>query len=87
MILGFTFWLAQHGDESDPMSNVLDDYVFWAYDSNQVAKQQVVNLIAGICIICPAWNTNGTLTMAHKALRGWTRIKPSRSRLPVPGAS
>ena len=44
----------------------------------------MVNLIAGICIICPAWNTNGTLTMARKALRGWTRIKPSRSHLPVP---
>jgi len=83
-ILGFTYWYDHHGDEQLPMDQLLDDYVFWCYDSRMVSRQQVVNLLSGLNYVVPTWASRGVLEAARKSLAGWAKITPTRSHLPIP---
>ena len=83
-VLGFTFWFHHHGDEYESLELVLDDYVFWCFDSRLVSRQQVVNLVSGLNYLVPTWQTLGVLNAAKKSLAGWKRENPTRSHLPIP---
>ena len=82
-ILGFTYWYEHHGSEHASIDVLLDDYVFWCFDSRLVTRQQVVNLLSGLNYVVPMWKSRGLLEAARKSLQGWAKITPTRSHLPI----
>ena len=83
-IIAFCDWFELHGDESSSLEASMDDYVFWAYDTEEVSRQQVINLIEGVYTLMPTWKSARRFVSAKRALEGWANLKPPSSYLPLP---
>ena len=82
-IFAWDFWYRLFGDFTEPYSQSLADYVFWCFDSGEVSKSQVINLLCGIAALRPSWKLT-ILPLSWKAVKGWSKQVPTTSYLPVP---
>ena len=83
-VLGFTTWMRCVGNPSWALPPAVAEYVYWCFDTGQVAKSQCNNLVAALGILRPHLKARGALGLARRCISGWTRNNPSKSYLPIP---
>jgi hypothetical protein len=82
----FLHWLEVFGYGTDTRSvgAWLESYVFWAFESGEVSKQQVTNLLACVAKLDPGLNKSGELAPARSCLDGWAKMRPPVPRPHIP---
>ena len=82
--MGFSSWFDQFAEPDKDFGEILADYVWWAFDSKLVSKQQCHNLLAVSALLMPRLKSDGTFLQAQLALKGWGKSVPKLSHLPIP---
>lgn len=83
-VLAFVAWSKHVGDSSVSLEDALVDYIFWCFDTGEASKSHCNKLVAGLGILRPKMKASGGFEGARRAIRGWSRLVPSRSHLPIP---
>lgn len=83
-ILVFTAWARHVGDSWAPLDAALVEYIYWCFDTGEASKTHCNYLLAGLGILRPKLKRRGYFLGARLAIRGWGRLVPSESHLPIP---
>jgi integrase len=86
--LAFELWATCFDDPSAEVPEMVARYVFWAYSTGEVSRQQVINLLSCLVKLDPGlasvgWIA-GPLSRARSLLAGWKKLSPPQHRVPLP---
>lgn len=86
--LAFELWAYCFDDPRALVPGLVARYVFWAFSTGEVSRQQVVNLLSCLVKLDPAlasvgWIA-GPLCRARSLLAGWKKLSPPQHRVPLP---
>jgi hypothetical protein len=85
--LGFKEWFRLYGVFLDvSWAQLLAEYVYFCFESEEATQQQCRNFLACLSKLEPQSKHSGELQLAQTVIRGWRKLKPPKSYLPVPKA-
>lgn len=83
--LAFDFWFHRYAQRcSGTFGGILSDYVFWCFNTGEVCRQQVVDLLSCLSLMEPSLASSGGLRAARRSLVAWGKLVPPKSWLPIP---
>jgi integrase len=80
----FVEWVADTNISGFSLEEQSSLYVQFAYDSGLIPKQSCRNLMACMSVLQPRFKYLGVFALANHFLKGWDKLEPTQSHLPIP---